>query len=167
MPQNNDLFQRCLSNKSTVDSIPDPLTEYLNFSSVYLVALLEAKPNRLLCPPVFTFHPGPYVFNNLFPFLLFLGKAMKLEEQKQDTERQLKALTKQMKVRLKLYDKAKLSFYCSTGFERSIVLFQNDCRKFFLHPFILHSLHSFLAVSLPVKEKYNTSFANYSCFLYL
>lgn len=64
------------------------------------VDLLEAKPNRLLCPPIFTFHPFPYVFNNIFLFLLFLGKAMKLEEQKQDTERQLKALTKQMKVRL-------------------------------------------------------------------
>jgi len=48
---------------------------------------------------------------------------MKLEEQKQDTERQLKALTKQMKVRLRLHDKAKLSFHCSTGFERSIVFF--------------------------------------------
>ena len=141
MPQNNYLFQRCLSNKSTVDSIPNPLTEYLNFSSVQLVALLEAKPNRLLCPPIFTFHPCPYVFNNLFPLLLFLGKAMRLEEQKQDTERQLKALTKQMKVRLRLHDKAKLSFYCNTGLERSIVFFQNNCRKFFLHPFILHSIH--------------------------
>lgn len=46
---------------------------------------------------------------------------MKLEEQKQDTERQLKALTKQMKVRLRLRDKAKLSFYCISGFERSVV----------------------------------------------
>lgn len=40
---------------------------------------------------------------------------MKLEEQKQDTERQLKALTKQMKVRFKLQNKAKLNFYCNTG----------------------------------------------------
>lgn len=46
---------------------------------------------------------------------------MKLEEQKQDTERQLKALTKQMKVRFKVKDKAKLSFYCSTRFERGVV----------------------------------------------
>lgn len=45
---------------------------------------------------------------------------MKLEEQKQDTERQLKALTKQMKVRLRLHDKAKLNFYCITVFERSV-----------------------------------------------
>lgn len=121
MPQNNDLFQRCLSNKSAVDSIPDPLTECLNFSLVYLVALLEAKPKRLLCLPIFTFHLCLCVFNSIFPFVLFLDKAMKLEEQKQDTERQLKALTKQMKVRLRLYNKAKLSFDCSTGFERSIV----------------------------------------------
>lgn len=52
---------------------------------------------------------------NFSHFLSFLGKAMKLEEQKQDTERQLKALTKQMKVRFKFQDKAKLSFYCNTG----------------------------------------------------
>lgn len=32
------------------------------------VNLLEAKPNRLPCPPIFTFHPFPYVFNNIFPF---------------------------------------------------------------------------------------------------
>lgn len=38
---------------------------------------------------------------------------MKLEEQKQDMERQLKAVTKQMKVRLRLLDKAKLSFSCN------------------------------------------------------
>lgn len=50
---------------------------------------------------------------------------MKLEEQKQDTERQLKALTKQMKVRFKLQDKAKLSFYCNT----SIVFSLNNRRN--------------------------------------
>lgn len=49
---------------------------------------------------------------------------MKLEEQKQDIERQLKALTKQMKVRFRCHDKASLSFYCNTGFHLGTVIFR-------------------------------------------
>lgn len=47
---------------------------------------------------------------------------MKLEEQKQETERQLKALTKQMKVRFRFQGKAKLSFYYIADLGRDVVI---------------------------------------------
>lgn len=75
---------------------------------------------------------------------------MKLEEQKQDIERQLKALTKQMKVRLGHHDKARLSFYCNTGFQLGIGFFS---RTIVEASTSFHSLSSLLIADfLPMME---------------
>lgn len=90
------------------------------------------------------------IFSSFFFFLMCLGKTMKLEEQKQDIERQLKALTKQMKVRLRHHDKARLSFYCNTGFQLGIGFFS---RTIVEASTSFHSLSSLLIADfLPMME---------------